>query len=125
MTEKKTGAAKHSKDYRDRKNAEAARLGIETVKMDVPRGTKTGLLDAQAAHGYTQLQEMLQDLQLSFLAADPEEQARRLKRPDAPVFEISPKLARQFKAASIAELKRYPGDEVRRPATSCGMSRLK
>lgn len=115
MAEKKTGAAKHSADYRDRKNAEAERLGIETVKMDVPRGTKSGLDSARQVHGYTQLQEMLQDLQLSFLGADPEEQARRLKRPDAPAFCISPKLARQFKAASLAELKRNPGDELSTP----------
>lgn len=112
MAEEKTGSAKHSKDYRDRKNAEAIRLGIETVKMDVPRGTKAGLSTALRFHGYSQLQEMLQDLQLSFLAASPEEQARRLKRPDAPAFEISPRLARQFEEASKAELKRIPSDDA-------------
>ncbi|MGH8381728.1 hypothetical protein [Pseudomonas sp.] len=115
MAEEKTGAAKHSKDYRDRKNAEAERLGIETVKVDVPLGTRGGLDIARKTHGYTQLQEMLQDLQLSFLAASPEEQARRLKRPDAPAFKISPKLARQFETTSMAELKRDSGDHVIAP----------
>jgi hypothetical protein len=88
MADKKTGAAKHSADYRDRKKAEAMK-----------------------AHGYTQLQELLQDLHRSFLAASSEEQARRLRQPDATAFEISPELARQVEQASRAVLRREPGDE--------------
>ncbi|MNJ60501.1 hypothetical protein D3C77_562390 [compost metagenome] len=71
---------------------------------------------AMKAHGYTQLQELLQNLHRSFLAASPEEQARRLQQPDAPAFEISRKLARQFEEASQAELRRDPGDEIITPA---------
>ena len=116
MAEEKTGAAKHSKDYRGRKKAEAERLGIEEVKTLMPAGIKRQLAEAMEAHGYTQVQELWQDMQLSWIAADPEERARRLKRPDAPAFCISPKLARQFEATSLAELRREPGDEIRRPS---------
>lgn len=115
MAVQKTGAAKHSKDYRDRQKEEMARLGIERIPVDVPKGTRGRLTLVMRAHRYSQLQELLQDLQLAFLAADPEEQARRLKQPDAPAFYVSPKLARQFAEASMAELKRNPGDEVLDP----------
>lgn len=118
MTEK-TAAARHSKEYRDRKKADAERLGIEQLKIDAAAGTRAGLAKASKAHGYTQLQELLQDLHRAFLAATPEEQARRLKRPDARAFSISPKLAHQFDEASLAELKRDSGDEVVRPSTEC------
>ena len=78
-------------------------------------GTKLGMTEAMETHGYTQLQELLQDLHLSFLACDGEERARRLKRPDAPAFEISPKLARQFERASRTDIRRDPGDEIIEP----------
>ncbi|ROL64579.1 hypothetical protein [Pseudomonas vranovensis] len=115
MAEKKTGAAKHSADYRDRKKAEAQRFGIETLAVEMAAGTRAGMTGAMKAHGYTQLQELLQNLHRSFLAASPEEQARRLQQHDAPAFRISPKLARQFEKASRAELKRDPGCEIEVP----------
>lgn len=115
MAEKKTGAAKHSADYRERKKAEAERFGIETLPVEMAAGTRAGMAEAMKAHGYSQLQELLQDLHRSFLSASPEEQARRLQQPDAPAFEISPKLAHQFDKASRAELKREPGDEIINP----------
>lgn len=40
MTEQKTGAAKHSADYRDRQKKEAERLGIEKITIDMPVGVK-------------------------------------------------------------------------------------
>lgn len=116
MAEEKTGAAKHSADYRDRKRAEAERLGIETLSVESAAGTRAELAKAMRAHGYTQLQELLQDLRRAFIAVDHREQARRLKKPDAPAFQISPKLARQFEEASQAELKRDSGDEIVTPA---------
>ena len=79
MADKKTGAAKHSADYRDRKKAEAERLGIETLPVESAAGTRVELAKAMKAHGYTQLQELLQDLHRSFIAADRPEQTRRLK----------------------------------------------
>jgi len=118
MAEKKTGSAKHSKDYRDRKREEFARIGIDRVRVDMPAGTQRRLTQAMKLHGYSELQELLQDMQLSFLAVDPEEQARRLKRPDAPAFRISAKLARHFEEASMAELRRDPGTDVVSPSFS-------
>ena len=117
MAEKKTVAAKHSADYRDRKKAEAERLGIEILPVESAAGTRAELAKAMKAHGYTQLQELLQDLHRAFIVADHREQARRLKKPDAPAFKISPKLARKFEAASRAELKRDPGDDIRSPVS--------
>lgn len=115
MAEKKTGAAKHSADYRKRKKAEAANLGIEKLFFNMPAGAKLAIADEMKRLGYSQEQELWQDLVLSWIAEDPEERARRLEKPDAPAFYISPKLARQFEAASMAELKRDPGDEFVRP----------
>lgn len=112
MTEQKTGAAKHSADYREREKKKAEKLGIEKVFFNMPEGIKAAMAEEIERHGYEQVQELWQDLALSWVAQDPEERARRLERPDAPAFYISPKLARQFEAASIAELKRLPGDEV-------------
>jgi hypothetical protein len=108
----KTGAAKHSADYRDRKKAEADRLGIEKMHFDMPAGIRKQLAAELKAHGYSQAQEPWQDLALSWIAQEPDERARRLQRPDAPAFRISPRLARQFNEASEAELKRYPECEV-------------
>lgn len=112
MAEQKTGAAKHSADYRDRQKKQASKLGIEKVFFNMPEGIKAAMAAEIAHHGYDQVQELWQDLALSWIAQDPEERARRLERPDAPAFYISPKLARQSEAASMAEFKREPGCEV-------------
>lgn len=111
----KSAAAQHSKAYRDRKKAEAERLGIEELTIETARGVRTAMLAAAEAHGYSQLQELYQDLALSFLAAPPEQQTERLKQPDAPAFVITPKLARHFEAASRVELKREPDCEILAP----------
>lgn len=103
----KTAAAKHSADYRARQNAEKAKLAIETLKVDMPIGVRSGLITAMADHGYSQLQELWQDLALSFLSMPREEQARRLKKPDAPAFVITQKLSRQFDTESQREIARY------------------
>ena len=115
MAEKKTGGAKHSADYRARQKAEAERLGIEEVTIMMPAGIKKALAAEIKLHGYKQVQELWQDMALSWIAQEPDERARRLEKPDAPAFYISPKLARQFEAASMAELKRNPGDEIVNP----------
>ncbi|WP_235437000.1 hypothetical protein [Pseudomonas fluorescens] len=54
----KTGAAKHSADYRDRKKAEADRLGIEKMYFDMPTGVRKQLATELAVHGYSQVQEL-------------------------------------------------------------------
>lgn len=109
MAEKKTGAAKHSADYRDRKKAEAARFGIETLPVEMAAGTRAGIAATMKAHDYTQRQELLQNLHRSFLSASLEEHTRRLQQPSARAFEISRKLARQFERAIKVELRRDPG----------------
>ena len=111
MAEEKTAAAKHSANYRARQYAQAKKLGIEKVFFNMPAGIKDALSAEIERHGYDQVQELWQDLALSWIAQEPEERARRLERPGAPAFYISPKLARQFEEASIAELRRDPGDE--------------
>lgn len=115
MAEEKTGAAKHSADYRDRQKKQAAKLGIEKVFFNMPEGIKAAMAAEIERHGYAQVQELWQDLALSWIAQNPEERSRRLERPDAPAFYISPKLSRQFESASMAELRRDPGDEVVNP----------
>jgi len=115
MSEEKTGVAKHSADYRARKKAKAEKLGIENVTITMPAGIKKALRPEIKRHGYQQVQELWQDLALSWIAQDSEERARRLERPDAPAFYISPKLARQFNEASHAELRRFSGDECIAP----------
>ena len=110
MAEKKTGGAKHSADYRERQKQEAEKLGIEKVFFNMPAGIKTALSAEIDRHGYDQVQELWQDLALSWISQSPDERARRLERPDAPAFYISPKLARKFEEQSLRELRRNPGD---------------
>jgi hypothetical protein len=108
----KTAAAKHSADYRQRQNEAKERLGIESLKIDLPAGTRLGIRTAMKEHGYSQMQELWQDLALSFLSMPIKEQAQRLRKPDASAFVISSKLARQFEVESRRELVRDPGDDV-------------
>ena len=115
MAEGKTSVAKHSADYRARQKAQAKKLGIQKVFFNMPEGIKAAMVAEIERHGYKQVQELWQDLALSWIAQDPEERARRLERPDAPAFCISPKLSRQFNEASVAELRRDPGDEIEAP----------
>lgn len=116
MAEKKTGAAKHSADYRKRKKAEAASLGIEKLFFNMPAGAKQAIAGEMKRLGYSQEQELWQDLVLSWIAQKPEERARRLEKPHAPAFYISPKLARQFEEASLVALRCEPGDEILKPS---------
>lgn len=108
----KTKGAEYSRRAREKKKADVARLGVEQVVIDMPAGIKKLLAAEVKHHGYDQVQALWQDMALSWAAADPEERARRLQRPDAPAFQISPKLARLFKSVSEAELRRNPGDEI-------------
>lgn len=86
----------------------------------MPVGIKAAMAAEIECHGYDQVQELWQDLALSWIAQDPEERARRLERPDAPAFHVSQKLARQFEEASLAELRRYPDSEIVRPKVQPG-----
>ncbi|EKT4457280.1 hypothetical protein ACF8R6_01510 [Pseudomonas sp. CJQ_7] len=115
MAEERTAAARHSADYRAREKKKAEKLGIEDVTIKMPAGIKKALATEIKRHGYKQVQELWQDMALSWIAQESEERARRLERPDAPAFYISPKLAHQFNEASLAEIRRDPGDEIERP----------
>lgn len=116
MAKERTVAAQLSADYLDREKKKAEKLGIEDVTITMPAGIKKALAAESKRYGYKQVQEMWQDLALSWIAQEPEERARRLERSDAPAFYISPKLARQFEDASMAEIRHNPGDEFHRPA---------
>ncbi|QXI45171.1 hypothetical protein HU734_010555 [Pseudomonas wayambapalatensis] len=118
MAEEKTDVAKHSADYRARQKEQAKKLGIEKMFFNMPEGIKAAMAAEMERHGYVQVQELWQDMALSWIAQDPEERTRRLERPDAPAFNISPKLAREFEAASQVEIRRYPGDEIEYPSLS-------
>lgn len=104
----KSAAAKHSADYRARQNEIKAKMGIETLKIEAPVGTRSGMDTAMKDHGYSQVQELWQDLALSFLSMPHEEQARRLRKPDTSAFVISPSLARQFDRESRKEIVKDP-----------------
>jgi hypothetical protein len=111
----KTAAAKHSAAYRERQNAAKEKLGIETLKIEAPAGTRSGMNTAMKDHGYSQIQELWQDLALSFLSMPLEEQARRLRKPGAPAFVITQRLSRQMDFESCREIARDLGDEVLSP----------
>jgi len=100
----KSAAAKHSADYRERQNAIKAKMGIETLKIEAAAGTRCGMTTAMKDHGYKQIQELWQDLALSFLASPLEEQARRLRKPDASDFVVTPRMARQLRELGTAEV---------------------
>lgn len=112
----RTKGAEYSRKAREKKKAEDARLGVEQIVIEMPAGIKKLLAAEVKRHGYDQVQALWQDLALSWAAASPKEQARRLIRPVAPAFEISTKLSRQFEEATQAELRRDPGDEIEAPA---------
>lgn len=99
----KKGAAKHSADYRARQEEKNARLGIEKMSVEVPAGTRSQMNRAMQEHEYSQVQELWMDLALSFLAAPLEEQKRRLRKPSASTFTVSPKLARQLRELGMKE----------------------
>ena len=70
--------AQHSKDYRDRKKAEADRLGVEKVMLSLASGVKAGMSAAMKRNGINSPQEAWQNLGLYFMRATPAEQDRML-----------------------------------------------
>ncbi|SDI56695.1 hypothetical protein [Pseudomonas abietaniphila] len=108
----KTAAAKHSAAYRARQAEAKQKMGIEKMPIEVPIGTRSAMSKAMDEHGYSQVQELWQDLALSFLSMPHEEQARRLRKPDALAFVITSELARNYVQKAKAELKSNPGDEI-------------
>jgi hypothetical protein len=111
----KTAAAKHAADYRARKKEASKRLGIESITIETAQGVRSGMNIAMVDHGYSQIQELWQDMALSFLAMPRDEQARRLKKPNASAFVITEKLSRQFEKESRREAERDSDIEIIRP----------
>ncbi|WP_122523573.1 hypothetical protein [Pseudomonas viridiflava] len=70
--------AQHSKDYRDRKKAEADRLGVEKVTLSLASGVKAGMSAAMKRNRINSPQEAWQNLGLHFMRASPAEQDRML-----------------------------------------------
>jgi len=89
MTKAKKTAADHSKDYRQREQEKAAKLGIEKVTIDMATGVKAGMTAAMKRNGIRNAQEAWQNLGLHLMRASPEDQDRML-RPDSSDFTISP-----------------------------------
>ncbi|WP_122581123.1 hypothetical protein [Pseudomonas viridiflava] len=71
--------AQHSKDYRDRKKAEADRLGVEKVMLSLASGVKAGMSAAMKRNGINSPQEAWQNLGLYFMRASPADQDRMLR----------------------------------------------
>jgi len=102
----KTAAAKHSADYRARQAEAKEKLGIEKMSVNVPAGTRSGMKTAMKDHRYSNVQELWQELALSFLSMPLEEQGRRLRKPDTSAFIVTPSMARQLDEAAKREAAR-------------------
>ncbi|KEZ72811.1 hypothetical protein C5I_0117270 [Pseudomonas syringae pv. syringae FF5] len=71
--------AQHSKDYRDRKKAEAEQLGIEKVTISLASGVKAGMSAAMKRNGINSPQEAWQNLGLYFMRSSPADQDQMLE----------------------------------------------
>jgi hypothetical protein len=106
----KTSAAKHSSDYRKRSAEKNQTLGIEKLSVEVSADMTQSLQCLMREHGFSQRQEVYQTLLRHVIGLDFDEAAKIL-RPITSGFDVSPKLARQFRNESLKELRRDPGDE--------------
>lgn len=90
-------AAELSKEYRQRKKAKAAALGVKHLSVEVAAGVEHRLGALMQVHGFEQFEELFQTMALNVLDATPELAAKMLKRPSASEFQIKPKHARQLR----------------------------
>jgi hypothetical protein len=109
MAQSKKSAADHSREYRQRQQEKASKLGIEKITIDMAAGVKAGMAAAMKRNGIKNAQEAWQNIGLYLIRASPEEQNRMLKS-DKSDFVVSSKLARQFDEESRKEMMRDPGD---------------
>jgi len=114
MAQSKKTPADHSRDYRQREQEKASKLGIEKITIDMAVGVKSGMAAAMKRNGIKNAQEAWQNIGLYLMRASPEEQDRMLKS-DKSDFVISPKLARQYLEKASAELKANPSDKINAP----------
>lgn len=113
----KTSAAKHSSAYRQRVEERNKFLGIEKLTVDVSLGMTQSLECLMREHGFRQRQEVYQTLLRYVMSLDFADAAKIL-RPITSGFDISQKLARQFRNESLKEIRRDPGDETITPDTN-------
>jgi hypothetical protein len=90
-------AAQNSKEYRARRKAKAAALGVKLLAVEVSAGVEQRLGIVMKAQGFEQFEELFQTLALNLIDAPPDLAARMLKRPSASEFQIKPKHARQLR----------------------------
>lgn len=109
MAQSKKSAADHSREYRQRQQEKASKLGIEKITIEMASGVKAGMAAAMKRNGIKNAQEAWQNIGLYLIRASLEEQDRMLKS-DTSGFVISSKLSRQFEFESRKELTRDHGD---------------
>lgn len=90
-------AAQNAKEYRARKKAKAAALGVKYLPVEVSTGVEQRLAGVMKAQGFEQFEELFQTLAMNLLDAPPDLAAKMLKRPNASEFQIKPKHAHQLR----------------------------
>ena len=117
MGQSKKTPADHSREYRQREQEKASKMGIEKITIDMAAGVKAGMAAAMKRNGIKNAQEAWQNIGLYLSRASHEEQDRMLKSEKSD-FVISSKMARQFSCESHKEMMRDPGDEIFHPPIS-------
>jgi hypothetical protein len=99
-------AAQNAKEYRARKKAKAAALGVKCLPVEVSAGVEQRLAGLMKAQGFEQFEELFQTMALNLLDAPPEVSEFMLRRPSASGFKVTPKQARQLReVAKTGELE--------------------
>ena len=109
MAQSKKSAADHSREYRQRQQEKASKLGIEKITIDMAAGVKAGMAAAMKRNGIKNAQEAWQNIGLYLIRASIEEQDRMLKS-DSSGFVISSELARQYQVKALAVIGSDPGE---------------
>jgi len=81
MAQSKKTPADHSREYRQREQQKASKLGIEKITIDMAAGVKAGMAAAMKRNGINNAQEAWQNIGLYLMRAGPEEQDRMLNPP--------------------------------------------
>ena len=114
MALSKKTPADHSREYRQREQQKASKLGIEKITIDMAAGVKAGMAAAMKRNGIKNVQEAWQNLGLFLMRASAEEQDQMLQS-DKSGFEISKEQSCEFVRLSVKIIEKDPGDEVSPP----------
>lgn len=79
MAHSKKSAADHSREYRQRQQEKANKLGIEKITIDMAAGVKAGMAAAMKRNGIKNAQEAWHNLGLFLSSASHDQQDRMLK----------------------------------------------